>query len=248
MDGFISGYSREKVCSLERLLYIVLLKPTHTSHSPTSDKNLSDRIWLTSSGRRRLNSSVAPLQWPLGSLRWLYVVIVVDHNALPLSNVCCHVEAHTVSQEFTRCQNKALVILKRTPCDSCGGLFLVKSVALIWLCQPIGISASLRKSMTKHFFFFFLAANTAQALLPSRSRTRRPGSGGKKEHALWMLSRCLQSGLYSQRTLYSCSNAFQDAGTWFTACLMDCTPTPTFPVGLCTFWPWCQQRQTEAAE
>lgn len=49
-------------------------------------------------------------------------------------------------------------------------------------------------------------------------------SGGKKELALWRLSRCLQSGLYSQRTLYSCINAFQDAGAWFAACLTDCFP------------------------
>lgn len=85
-----------------------------------------------------------------------------------------------------------------------------KSAALV-----VYIFRSLHK---KHF-----SANTPQVLLPPCSRTEGQVRW-KKEHALWMLSRCLQSSLYSQRTLYSCINAFQDAGTWFTARLMDCFP------------------------
>lgn len=49
--------------------------------------------------------------------------------------------------------------------------------------------------------------------------------GVKKEDCtLWMLTelcRCLLSDIYSQRTLYSCINAFEDAGAWFIARLMD---------------------------
>lgn len=82
-------------------------------------------------------------------------------------------------------------------------------------------------SANRHFFRSLhkkhFSANTPQVLLPPCSRTEGQVRW-KKEHALWMLSRCLQSSLYSQRTLYSCINAFQDAGTWFTARLMDCFP------------------------
>lgn len=83
VDGFISGCSRENACSLDWRLCIIFLQPTHTSHSPTSDKNLSDRMWLTSFGSRRLNSSVTLLQWPLSSFHCIYVF-------LSLSSKICH--------------------------------------------------------------------------------------------------------------------------------------------------------------
>lgn len=69
VDGLISGCSRENARRQDRRFYIIFLQPTHTSHSPTSDTKLSDRMWLTSFSGGRLNSPcVTLLRWPLSSL------------------------------------------------------------------------------------------------------------------------------------------------------------------------------------
>jgi len=66
-----------------------------------------------------------------------------------------------------------------------------------------------------------ISTNTHWALLRLCERTDLK-VGWKQEYTLGLLRedcRCLQSSIYSQRTLYSCINSFQD--TWFTARLMD---------------------------
>lgn len=151
-----------------------------------------------------------------------------------LLNVCCHIEEGTVLQESAHFKNKVWVIPKWALC-----LFHIKLWCLWWTLTAFYLS--LDRSTTN------ASAITPRMLLLQCSRTQGQ-VGWKREHALWMLSKCLQSDLFSQRTLYSCINAFQDACAWFAACLMDFSPLyPPVWAGLCTFWPWCQQRQKEAA-
>ncbi len=115
VDGFISGCYRENAHRLDQRFYIIFLQPTHTSHSPTSDKNLSDRMWLTSFGSWRLNSSsVTLLRWPLSSFHCPYffslslsLSLVVKHNALLplmyvviLKNTLFYRNLHTVKIRF----------------------------------------------------------------------------------------------------------------------------------------------------
>lgn len=72
---------------------------------------------------------------------------------------------------------------------------------------------------------FYLSLNrsttNASAITPrmlSLQCSRTQGQvGWKREHALWMLSKCLQSDLFSQRTLYSRMHALGLLLVWWTA-------------------------------
>lgn len=88
MDSSLSLRHRTlTVCS-----HIIFLQPTHTSHSHTSDMNLSDRMWLTCSGSRRLHSSSITLLQYGGHLSFfflsaaLYFLSVVGLNGLLVSD------------------------------------------------------------------------------------------------------------------------------------------------------------------
>lgn len=149
VDGLLSGCSRENARRLNWRFYIIFLQPTHTSHSPTSDKNLLDRMWLTSFGRRRLNSSsVTLLRWPLSSFHCLYFF------HLQAGAMCVVItEEHTVLQEFTYCQNEVLIILTWTPSDSCGGVFDINLRHMYWIISSINsnFSEHLREAWKKTF-------------------------------------------------------------------------------------------------
>lgn len=76
MESFLS-LQEKNARRLDLCFYIIFLQPTHTSHSPTSDKKLSDRMWLTSFGSQSLNSSsVTLLWWPLSSFHCLYLSLL----------------------------------------------------------------------------------------------------------------------------------------------------------------------------
>ncbi len=180
-------------------------------------------MWLTSFGSRRLNSSsVTLLRWPLSSFHCLYVFLSKSTTARPSLWYVLSFEDHTVLQEFTSCQNKVLIRLTWTPSDSCNCLFHTICGACRQLVHPQwAYFRSIHKSMTK-----CVSANTP-LLLPLCWRAEGQVRW-KKEHRLWMLReqrRCLQCVLVSQRTVYSCINAFQDAGSWFTAHLMQYFPS-----------------------
>lgn len=198
VDGLISGCLRENAHRLDQRFYIIFLQPAHTSHSPTSDKNLLDRMWLTSFGSQVLNySSVTLLLWPLHSFHCLYFFSPLQPTV--------HRNVHNVKIRFWL-NSQLWCFFFTSNCDTFGELYYLF----------IGIFSAFTRHdeicVYKHTSIFQGAS--------THSRQKARSVGKRSTH--WMLReccRCLQSGPYSQRSLYSCISAFQDAGRlvhcWF---------------------------------